>query len=202
MKQVGKGLLPRAAWVIDGWSELMGYVSAASIVAASVVITQSVIVRKEWSLLWYHHQASSAIWQLELSVYLLILATFLGASYTQKHEGHVGIDLVTYYVPLKPREIIHLIGAVVGFVVAVVIAWYAWPIWGEAIRENYHSESLWSPHLGFPYLLIPLGMTFLALQYIVYMGRKIGLLRSIYKGNVPPSPAPACDHAPLNGEAK
>jgi len=38
---------------------------------------------------------------------------------------------------------------------------------------NEHSESLWGPPLWIPYFFLPLGMTLLFLQYIVYIRDKI-----------------------------
>ena len=55
---------------------------------------------------------------------------------------------------------------------------YAWPMWWEAVVNNEHSESLWGPPLWIPFLFLPLGMTLLFLQYIVYIGRKIERLKS------------------------
>lgn len=177
------------ARLIDGWSDLTGYASGLAIFAASAIIVDMVVVRKMF------HQSTS--WQEELARYLLILATFIGAAFTQKREGHIGIDLVTYYVPAKPRQVIHIVGAVAGFIVAVLIARYAWPVWWNTILYNEHSETLWGPHLGFPYILMPLGMTFLALQYLVYIGKKITLLKTSSRGQSPAAPPePPCSYEP------
>ena len=50
-------------------------------------------------------------------------------------------------------------------------------MWWETVVNNEHSESLWGPPLWIPTLFLPLGMTLLFLQYIVYIGRKIERLR-------------------------
>ena len=42
---------------------------------------------------------------------------------------------------------------------------------------NEHSESLWGPPLWIPYLFLPIGMTLLFLQYIVYIRDKIVSLK-------------------------
>ena len=44
-----------------------------------------------------------------------------------------------------------------------------------------HSESLWGPPLWIPYFFLPLGMTLLFLQYIVYIRDKIVHLK---KGDI------------------
>jgi TRAP-type C4-dicarboxylate transport system permease small subunit len=46
-------------------------------------------------------------------------------------------------------------------------------MWWEAVVNNEHSESLWGPPLWIPYFFLPLGMTLLFLQYIVYIRDKI-----------------------------
>ena len=168
MKNTGNRFLSRTAWAIDGLTEISGYLSGIAILVAALIITLAVILR-------YLH--ISTIWQIEAATYLIILSVFVGAAYTQKHEGHISIDLVTILMPAKTRDIIGIAGAVLGFIVAVVIARYSWPVWWQAIEFNEHSESLWGPHLAFPYLLIPLGMTLLALQYIVYIARKVNHFR-------------------------
>jgi TRAP-type C4-dicarboxylate transport system permease small subunit len=168
MKQSTKGPFSRAADAIDNVNEVTGLLCGLSVLAASLIITFGVIVR---------YMGVSTSWQIELSTYLLILAVFVGAAYTQKHGGHIAIDLVTIYMPPRPRKIIDLVGAVMGLIVAFVVAVLSWPIWWEAIEFNQHSETLWGPHLAFPYLLIPLGMTLLSVQYVVDIVRKTRVLR-------------------------
>jgi TRAP-type C4-dicarboxylate transport system permease small subunit len=46
-------------------------------------------------------------------------------------------------------------------------------MWWESVVGNEHSESLWGPPLWTPYFFLPLGMTLLFLQYIVYIRDKI-----------------------------
>ena len=171
MRNPGKRLLSRSSWAIDGVTEISGYLCGLAVLAASLIITFGVIVRK---------MGVSTSWETELATYLLILAVFVGAAYTQKHDGHISIDLVSVYIPPKTRGVIEIIGSFLGLVVAVVVSYLSWPIWWDAIKYNEHSESLWGPHLAFPYILIPIGSTLLAFQYIVYLNKKIRAFRSIH----------------------
>jgi TRAP-type C4-dicarboxylate transport system permease small subunit len=182
MKQGAKGPFSLAADAIDNLNENVGFLCGLSVLAASLIITFGVVVR---------YLGVSTPWQIELATYLLILAVFVGAAYTQKHGGHIAIDLVTIYMPPKPREIIVIIGSVLGLMVATVVAALSWPIWWEAIEFNQHSETLWGPHLAFPYLLIPLGMTLLSLQYIVHIVRNVREFRLKYSGNKPGGETPS-----------
>ena len=161
MKQLGR-ILTR---VIDGLTYLTGWTAALCLVAAAIIVTEAVVVRKILGI--------STIWQIEASVFLLIFVVFAGAPYVQKNEHHLNVDLVIIHLSPRTREIILIIVSIISCLMAAVLAWYAWPMWWEAVVGNQHTESLWGPPLWIPYFFLPLGMTLLFLQYIVYIHNKI-----------------------------
>ena len=165
MKRLGKIL----ALVIEGLTRLTGWIAALSLVAAAVVVTEGVIVRKVFGI--------STIWQIEASVYLLIFTVFSGAAFVQKNEHHLNVDLVVIHLSPKTREVTLIVVSIISCIIAAVLTWYAWPMWWEAVVNNEHSESLWGPPLWIPYFFLPLGMTLLFLQYILYIRKKITALR-------------------------
>ena len=156
--------------VTEGLSVAMGYIAALCIVAAALIITEGVLVRKILDM--------STIWQTEMCVFLLIFATFVGSAYIQKHENHLNVDFLLVYLSPKAREILLLFGAVFTMLLSAIIAWNAWPMWWETVVENYHSMSLWGPPLWIPYFFIPFGLSLLVLQYIVNIVDKIIMIRS------------------------
>ena len=165
MKKLGRML----AGLINGLSYATGAVAALSLVAAAVIVTEGVLVRKLLGV--------STIWQIEASVYLLMYACFVGAAFAQMHDHHLNVDLVIIHLTPRSREITLVAVSIVSCAVSGVIAWYAWPMWWEAVVRGDHSESLWGPPLWIPYFFIPFGMTLLFLQYLVYIRNKILLLR-------------------------
>ena len=169
MRQVGRKL----AVVVNSLSYITGAVGALSIVAAAFIVTEGVVARKVFGF--------STIWQIEASVYLLIYACFVGAALAQMHEHHLNVDLVIIHLTPRIREITLLVVSIVSCIVCGIVAWYAWPMWWEAVVRNDHSESLWGPPLWIPYFFIPFGMSVLFLQYIVYITKKITVLK---KGEV------------------
>jgi TRAP-type C4-dicarboxylate transport system permease small subunit len=166
MKQLGKIF----ARVINGLTYITGWIAALSLVAAALIVTEAVIVRKIFGI--------STIWQIEASVYLLIFTVFAGAPFVQKNEHHLNVDLVIIHLSPRTREITLIVVSIISCILAAILAWYAWPMWWEAVVGNQHSESLWGPPLWIPYLFLPLGMTLLFLQYIIYIHGKITSLRS------------------------
>ena len=165
MKRLGKIL----AKIIEGLTHLTGWIAALSLVAAAIIVTEGVIVRKVFGV--------STIWQIEASVFLLIFVVFTGAAFVQKNEHHLNVDLVVIHLTPKTREVTLVVVSIISCILAVVLAWYAWPMWWEAVINNEHSESLWGPPLWIPYLFLPLGMTLLFFQYILYICNKINALR-------------------------
>ena len=87
------------------------------------------------------------------------------------------MDLVIIHLSPRTREIVLIIVSFVSCIIAAILAWYAWPMWWETVVNNQHSESLWGPPLWIPYIFLPLGMTLLFLQYIVYIRQKITNLK-------------------------
>jgi|SaaInl7_150m_RNA_FD_contig_21_1759010_length_859_multi_13_in_0_out_0_2 TRAP-type C4-dicarboxylate transport system permease small subunit len=164
-----KKFFHRVIWIIDGLTNLSGWLAALCLVAAALIITEGVIVRKVLGI--------STIWQIEASVFLLIFTVFVGAPFVQKNEHHLNVDLIIIHLKPRTREITLIVVSVLTCLIAMLIAWYAWPMWWEAVVNNEHSESLWGPPLWIPYLFLPIGMTLLFLQYIVQIYKKIIALR-------------------------
>ena len=159
--------------LIDGLTYLTGWTAALCLVGAALVVTEAVIVRKIFGI--------STIWQIEASVFMLIFTVFAGAPFVQKNEHHLNVDLLIIHLSPKTRQITLIIVSIVSCILAGILAWYAWPMWWEAVVNNEHSESLWGPPLWIPYFFLPLGMTLLFLQYIVYILDKIVNLK---KGDI------------------
>jgi TRAP-type C4-dicarboxylate transport system permease small subunit len=155
MKQLGRIL----SKIINGLTYITGWTAALSLVAAAVIVTEAVVVRKIFG------------------VFLLILTVFAGAPFVQKSEHHLNVDLVIIHLSPKTREITLIVVSIITCLLAALLAWYAWPMWWESVVGNEHTESLWGPPLWIPYLFLPLGMTLLFLQYIIYIHGKITALR-------------------------
>jgi len=155
--------------IVNGLSYLTGGIAALAIVAAAFITTEGVVVRKLFGL--------STIWQIEASVYLLMYACFVGAAFAQMGEHHLNVDFLLIHLSARSREKMLIAVSVGACIVCAVIAWFAWPMWWEAFIRDDHTESLWGPPLWIPYFFIPFGMTLLFLQYLIYIGNKIHLLR-------------------------
>ncbi|MEW6349208.1 MAG: TRAP transporter small permease [Thermodesulfobacteriota bacterium] len=169
MEHTNQGFWSKLELVAKALSKLTGLIGALSLLGAALVTTEAVLVRK--LLGW------STIWQIEFSVFLLMFSCFVGAAYGQLGRHHLNIDMLILHLKPRPREIVIAIADAATCVICLVVAYYAWPIWWEAVTRNDHSESLWGPPLWIPYLFLPLGLSLVFLQCLVQVYRKIEAIR-------------------------
>ncbi len=139
-------------------SNIAGVIGGLSIIIATLCIAEGVFVRYV-----FRHPT---IWQIELAVYMLICATFIGSPWVLKERGHINIELIFSKLPERTKLYLNFCTAIVAFIFCVLVAWKGWAMWYEAYENNWVSESLWSIPLKYPYLIIPIGMTLTALQFI------------------------------------
>jgi TRAP-type C4-dicarboxylate transport system permease small subunit len=157
------------AKIVNGLSYVTGGIAALALLAAAIIITEGVVVRKVFGV--------STIWQIEGSVYLLMYACFVGAAFAQMQDHHLNVDLVIIHLNPRSREITLILVSILSCIICAIIAWYGWPMWWEAFVRGDRSASLWGPPLAVPYFFIPFGMSLLFFQYIVYIANKIQILK-------------------------
>jgi TRAP-type C4-dicarboxylate transport system permease small subunit len=155
-------LLPR---YIDRLSELAGYASAVLILVSMLIVC--------WGVLLRYVFGASTVWQLELSTYFLMFAAFVGGAYGLRHGDHVNLSLVVDRLPEKAQLYVKLVASVLGFVFIVIVAAIAYFLWWETTQEGRTSGTAWNVPLTYPYFIVPLGMTLIALQYLVIVVQTI-----------------------------
>jgi TRAP-type C4-dicarboxylate transport system permease small subunit len=139
-----------------------GVLSGVLILASCCVITNEVIWR------YFLHQPHT--WNLELNIFLLIAATFLAANYTQMRRGHVGTEVLQAVLPARWNRWRIRIGDILSLVLLAFLAVKVWQYAFEAWSEGWTTDSVWAPKLWIPYALMALGLTLVALEYVVQIG--------------------------------
>jgi TRAP-type C4-dicarboxylate transport system permease small subunit len=133
--------------------------AAIALIAASAILSYSVLGRA-----LFH---SPNYWQDEAAVFLLVGATFMTAAYVQGQRGHIGIEaFVGLLSPLVNRIRLWLVD-VASFAFCAFFAWKSWTLAHEAWVDGQVSNSMWSPPLAIPYVLMASGMTLLCLQILL-----------------------------------
>jgi TRAP-type C4-dicarboxylate transport system permease small subunit len=133
--------------------------SALALIAACAVLSHSVLTRA-----LFH---SANYWQDEAAVFLLVGATFMTAAYVQQQRGHIGIEaFVGLLSPIVNRIRLWLVD-VASLLFCAFFAWKSWTLAHEAWVDGQVSNSMWSPPLAIPYVLMASGMTLLCVQILL-----------------------------------
>ena len=137
-------------------NRLIMFGSAIALVAASCVLIESVVVR-------YLFKATTD-WQDEMTVFLLVGATFLSSAHVQSLRGHVGIEALAGLLPPGIDHARRVLIDLVSVLFCGFFAWKSWTLTHEAWVDGTRTASTWEPPLAIPYGLMALGITLLAFQ--------------------------------------
>src|SRR5436309_9983111 len=133
--------------------------AAVALITACAILSYSVLSRALF------HAAN--YWQDEAAVFLLVGATFMTSAYVQGQRGHIGIEaFVGLMSPLVNRIRLWLVD-VASLLFCGFFAWKSWTLAHEAWVDGQVSNSMWSPPLAIPYVLMASGMTLLCLQILL-----------------------------------
>lgn len=156
-----------AAWrafvrAVTAINTLAGYIAGVLIVVCAGILVFEVGVRYwlEWA----------TDWEIEMTIMLLIVATFLGAAFTQISRGHVGIEVLDAVLSPRANRWRHVVGDILSLAFCLFIAWKSWLFFHEAWVDGKMSNTAWAPKLWPAYLAMAAGMTLLSLQLIAQIG--------------------------------
>ena len=136
-------------------------IASVALIAACAILSYSVLSRA-----LFH---SANYWQDEAAVFLLVGATFMTSAYVQGQRGHIGIEaFVGLLSPTANRVRLWLVD-VASLLFCAFFAWKSWTLAHEAWVDGQVSNSMWSPPLAIPYVLMATGMTLLCLQILLQL---------------------------------
>lgn len=145
--------------IIDKIVQKQGEVSSLLMVVLVVLICYEVVRR-------YFFNAPT-IWGLELTTFIFGVHFVMGYSYTELFDGHVRVDIFSSKFPQKIQDILYIVLTIVITLPLVgLIGIWAWDnaIISTKIMEDL--SSAWAPPIWPVKLLMALGFTFLFLQVL------------------------------------
>jgi TRAP-type C4-dicarboxylate transport system permease small subunit len=135
--------------------------AALALIAACAILSYSVLGRA-----LFH---SPNYWQDEAAVFLLVGATFMTAAYVQGQRGHIGIEAFVGLLSPSANRIRLWLVDVASLLFCAFFAWKSWTLAHEAWIDGQVSNSMWSPPLAIPYVLMATGMTLLCVQIVLQL---------------------------------
>lgn len=110
-------------------------------------------------------------WMLEGSEYALFVATFLGAPWVLKLNGHVRIDLVLTLLPRRQATLLEAFADLCGLFSSAVLFYYAWVM----ILRKKAEGALIIKDMIFPewwlYAVVAVAFTLLFIEFLLRLGR-------------------------------
>ena len=128
-------------------------------------------------VVWRYFLRTPTPWSLAFHISLRSDATFPAAGYTQAARGHVGTEVLETLMSARWNRRRIFVGDVLSFLLCAFIAVKVWQYAGEAWSEGWTTDSVWAPHLWVPYSLMAVGMTLLALEYVVQIVETVAMRR-------------------------
>ena len=153
------GVLGSVARLLSGIHKLAMRLSMLALIAACLVLATSVFLR--------YFLKVPTDWQDEVSVFLLVGATFLSSGFVQERRGHIGIEAVASLLPPSVNRLREYFCDLGSFAFCLFFTWKSWSLCYEAWDEGQTTSSSWAPSLVIPYGLMSLGMTLLTLQLLI-----------------------------------
>jgi TRAP-type C4-dicarboxylate transport system permease small subunit len=148
--------LRRAQRALDWLNGATAAVSAVAIGLAGCVLT--------WEVIGRYFLGIPSDWQDELTVFLLVGATFGSASWIQASRGHVSIDAIAVLLPPAADRWRRRLADVVSLLFCSFFAIKSAELLYEAWTEDQTTASAWGPPLWIPYGCMAFGMALLSAQ--------------------------------------
>lgn len=142
----------------DRLLNLLAFVAGGILVLGTLSVTLDVFLRYLF--------ASPLRWVTEYTEYGLLYVTFLGTGWVLRNDGHVKVDVFTWWLPSRAQAGLEVIAAVIGLAVSLVLLIYGIEVsWDHYQRGVFNPTVLQTPMA--PILaVIPFGGAILAIQFI------------------------------------
>lgn len=140
-------------------------IAMACLAVLTVIVFYEVICR--------YFLRSPTDWVVEVSGYLLVVMTFLGAGYLVFDNGHVRLDLLNSMVGPRAQAALDLFAHLVIVTFAAVIAVQDYEMVAQAYEFGWLSTSLLETPLYIPQAALPIGSALLLLQALAAVVRDV-----------------------------
>ena len=159
---------------IDRMITVFAAFGSALIVCVMAFVSLEVVMR------YFFHKPQ--IWVVEISEYVLVWSTFLGAAWVLKEEGHIQVDIVYQNLSNRVRAWLGVFSTVLGvFVSLVFIIFGTRLVWGMFITLEADPKSQIGMPKGPLLAIIPLCSVLLLIQFVRRGKKYLNLTKASFK---------------------
>lgn len=157
--------------VVDAFIDRQGRVCALLILPLCVVVIYEVIMRYIFN--------APTIWGFEMTTFLYGLHYMLGLAYTELHNGHVKVDILTARIKKRTATIFAIVTSLVIFVpIMSLLTFWTWAFAIKSTQMLEKNATSWAPPIWPIKLLMALSFTFLLLQGLSKLFRDMESLKN------------------------
>jgi TRAP-type C4-dicarboxylate transport system permease small subunit len=153
--------------IIDVLTKIAGFIAGLCILVTAFLIVYEIIVRGIFN--------SPTEWVLEISVYLILTAGFLGLAVAYRRNAHVRVDLITGRLDGRARCVLDTVTTLLGIVFFFVFMTESMDVVLTSIEFNRLSPSILRTPLWIPQMSLVIG------GFLILMQMVRGVLADIYR---------------------
>ena len=156
--------------VIERISSVSGWLSGIGVVFMAVVAIIDVFLRYFFS--------KPLLFADDVGVYCMIYIAFVGAALTLKMKRHIMVDILYLQLPRKAQLWLDVFTTLLGTLIVCIITWQtaAWVLY--TYKTGFTSSGVLQTPMWIPMSVIPVGLFFWSMQYIVESIKVVNILRS------------------------
>lgn len=142
-------------------TQVENVLAAGALAAATLLAVAGVILRYLFSYVIF--------WGEELTIYLIIFSTFIGAVVTLRHNEHVNVDILPALLR-RARRGFAILAGLLTIAYCAIIGFYAWAMVFAPIARNTTTAALHVP-LWMVQFVLPIGLTLMLLRSVEMLWR-------------------------------
>ena len=146
--------------VVEKTSLVLAYICGAMVFFMMASIIYDVILR--------HILNQPTVWADELSCYLLVGISFLGAAYALKTDAHVRIETFVERLPPRARNALEMITDVLSLGFLFIFAWQGYRLVIESFVHVRIAPTLMRTPLYLPQAFLAVGLTWFWVQMLAH----------------------------------
>lgn len=124
-----------------------------------------------WQVVCRFVLKASLPWSEELSRYILVWTTFLGASIGVKRGAHIGVEAFVMILPKNMQTVVKYLGIIISIIFCIVVLNGSLGIIEKQITNHQVSPAMQIP-MWYAYAALPVGSLFMAIRFIQTMLKK------------------------------
>lgn len=145
--------------VVDFFVVTFGRVGALFVPAAALCITYEVFMRYFFS--------APTVWVMEVTIYMIIVGTFLSLAYAMREKAHVNVDFVENALKGKKGFLaLKLLGLALGLLYSGALAYQGWFLALDAFRNWELAGMILKMPKFIPEMFIPIGTALLFIEIV------------------------------------